>query len=178
MEGKAQTDLLAAKYQAAGLPCGDSKECSTQRGGWGSRAALAWTFSQSGGSQATKSGAIGNKVFIGAQIDLLQEYPGKKTLLILKMKVPCPIRTGQGVYPCLTGYTKMSLREPVATETLRSVDDLVWAFCPEQAAQSCQDQHPPGTPQSLKDLCHDNNLAPEVRGNFVQRAWAMQRHCG
>lgn len=127
--------------------------------------------------QATKSGAIGNKVFTGAQIDLLQEYPGKKTLLILKMKVPCPIRTEQGVYPCLTGYTNMSLREPVATETLRSVDDHVWAFCPEQAAQSCQDQHPSGT-QSLKDLCYDNSLAPEVRDSFAQRAWAMQRHCG
>lgn len=48
------------------------------------------------------------------------------------------------------GYTKVSLREPVAAETLRPVDDHVWTFYPELGAQSYGGrggggQHPPGT---------------------------------
>lgn len=44
------------------------------------------------------------------------------------------------------GYTKVSLREPVAAETLRPVDDHVWTFYPELGAQFWGGgQHLPGT---------------------------------
>lgn len=77
------------------------------------------------------------------------------------------------------GYTKVSLREPVAAETLRPVDDHVWTFYPELGAQSwggggsIHQAH-----KSLRDLCSGSRLAPEDHSSSVQRAWAMQRHCG
>lgn len=79
--------------------------------------------------QATEPGAMGSRPFTAARIELLQEWPGRETLPILKMKAPCPIRTGQGVYPCLTGYTKVSLKKPVAAETLQPVDGHMWPLC-------------------------------------------------
>lgn len=78
--------------------------------------------------QATESGAVRSRNFSGAQAELLQDWPRRAILLILKVKAPCPSKTGAGKgYPCLTGYAKASCRE---LRPLRPVGGHVRAFLP------------------------------------------------